>query len=66
MTEKTRIEWIDILKLLGMIAIFCGHLGEGSGRLRTFVFYYHVPLFFFASGRFLMVLSVYILYGSAV
>ena len=52
MTEKTRIEWLDILKLLGMIAIFCGHFGAESGRLHVFVFYYHVPLFFFASGIF--------------
>lgn len=50
--EKTRIECVDILKLLGIIAIFCGHLGEGTGRLHDFVFYYHVPLFFFASGIF--------------
>lgn len=52
MTEKTRIEWIDIFKLLGIIAIFCGHFGTKSGRLYNFVFCYHVPLFFFASGIF--------------
>lgn len=52
MMERTRVEWIDIFKLLGIIAIFCGHLGEGSGRIHDFVFYYHVPLFFFASGIF--------------
>lgn len=50
--EKTRVEWVDILKLLGIIAIFCGHLGEGTGKLHGFVFSYHVPLFFFASGIF--------------
>lgn len=52
MAEKTRVEWIDIFKLLGIIAIFCGHFGEAGGRLHVFVFYYHVPLFFFASGIF--------------
>lgn len=52
MVEKTRVEWIDIFKLLGIIAIFCGHFGVGSGRLYAFVFCYHVPLFFFASGIF--------------
>ncbi len=50
--EKARVEWVDILKLLGIIAIFCGHLGEGAKQLRDFVFCYHVPLFFFASGIF--------------
>ncbi|MBO6164909.1 MAG: acyltransferase family protein [Eubacterium sp.] len=46
---KNRVEWIDIAKLLGMIAIYFGHLCE-EGRARDFVFYFHVPLFFFLSG----------------
>ena len=50
--EKARVEWADILKILGIIAVFCGHLGEETGKLHDFVFYYHVPLFFFASGIF--------------
>lgn len=50
--EKTRVEWVDIFKLLGIFAIFCGHFGNGTGKLHDFVFYYHVPLFFFASGLF--------------
>lgn len=52
MTKKARVEWIDIVKLLGMIAVFCGHFGEAGGRLYGFVFCYHVPLFFFAAGIF--------------
>lgn len=52
MTKKARVEWIDIVRLLGMIAIFCGHFGTASGRLHYFVFCYHVPLFFFVSGIF--------------
>ena len=50
--EKQRVEWIDIFKLLGIVAIFCGHLGTETGGLHDFVFMYHVPLFFFASGIF--------------
>ena len=50
--ERTRVGWIDIFKLLGIIAIFCGHLGYDTGNLHDFVFCYHVPLFFFASGIF--------------
>lgn len=50
--EKQRVECIDIFKLLGIVAIFCGHLGFETGRLHDFVFIYHVPLFFFASGIF--------------
>ncbi len=51
MTEK-RVEWIDVFKLLGIIAIFCGHFGRNTGGLHEFVFYYHVPLFFFSAGIF--------------
>lgn len=50
--KKQRVEWIDIFKLLGIIAIFCGHLGNNTGGLHDFVFFYHVPLFFFAAGIF--------------
>lgn len=47
-----RVEWIDILKWLGIVAIFCGHLGRETGGLYGFVFSYHVPLFLFVSGIF--------------
>lgn len=47
-----RVEWIDVLKWLGIVAIFCGHLGRETGGLYEFVFSYHVPLFFFVSGIF--------------
>lgn len=50
--KKQRVEWIDILKLSGIAAVFCGHLGKETGGLYDFVFLYHVPLFFFASGIF--------------
>lgn len=52
MMKKERIIWLDIVKLLGITAIFCGHLGTGAGNLYDFVFLYHVPLFFFVSGIF--------------
>lgn len=50
--EKERIAWLDIAKLFGIIAIFCGHLGLETGNLHDFVFKYHVQLFFFVSGIF--------------
>lgn len=50
--KNQRVEWIDIFKLFGIVAIFCGHLGKETGGLHDFVFIYHVPLFFFASGIF--------------
>ena len=45
-----RIEWIDIAKLFGMIAIYLGHFAEQAGRAYGFVFAFHVPFFFLISG----------------
>lgn len=50
--SKGRVAWVDILKALGILSIFCGHMGKDTGHLYEFVFLYHVPLFFFASGLF--------------
>lgn len=45
-----RKDYIDVLKFLGIFAIYLGHCGESAGRFYPFVFSYHVPLFFFVSG----------------
>ncbi|WP_413604494.1 acyltransferase family protein [Escherichia fergusonii] len=50
--DKKRIEWVDGLKCLGMLAIYVGHFGNDAGHLYSFVFRYHVPLFFFMAGFF--------------
>jgi len=53
MEKQARYEWIDTLRFLGMLAIYVGHLGnQQSGRLYSFVWYYHVPMMFFVSGLF--------------
>lgn len=49
---KRRYVWIDVLKLLGMVAIYTGHFIPQAGFLNDFVFRYHVALFFFVSGFF--------------
>lgn len=43
---------MDALKALGIFAIYLGHFGKAGGKFYLFVFEYHVPLFFFASGLF--------------
>ena len=48
--KNNRIEWIDICKYLGILAIYIGHFGTDAGSAFKFVFTYHVPLFFFLSG----------------
>lgn len=45
-----RIEWVDVLKFLGIFIIYFWHLGEGMGRSYQFILLFHVPLFFFLSG----------------
>lgn len=45
-----RIAWLDVLKFLGIFAIYFWHLGEAAGRGYEFILLYHVPLFFFVSG----------------
>lgn len=47
-----RVAWVDVLRCLGIFAIYLGHFGEAAGKLYPFVFIYHVPLFFFVSGFF--------------
>lgn len=43
-----RINWIDISKAIGMICVVIGH--TITGVLKTSVYWFHMPLFFFISG----------------
>ena len=45
-----RIEWVDVLKFLGIFIIYFWHLGEDMGKSYQFILLFHVPLFFFLSG----------------
>lgn len=48
--KKIRYAYIDVLRFLGILAIYLGHISSPSGPVNKFVFLYHVPLFFFVSG----------------
>ena len=52
MENQQRYAWVDRLKFWGILAIYIGHFGVAGGKLYEFVFLYHVPLFYFASGFF--------------
>lgn len=46
--KKDRFDYIDIAKALGMLTIMWGHIAIGKSV--TFVYAFHIPLFFFLSG----------------
>ena len=48
---KQWVQWADILKWIGMLLIYMGHLPV-SDNTYLFIFAQHVPLFFFAAGFF--------------
>ena len=48
---KERIEWIDIAKGIGILAIIAGHFG--CPEINRVVFPWHVPMFYFIAGFFL-------------
>lgn len=52
-TEKKRIVWIDLAKAFGMIAVVIGHALETHGAMYHFFYWWHVPIFFVASGFFI-------------
>lgn len=46
-----RIDWIDALKGLGMFFVIWGHaFSTNKGIIRRYIYSFHMPLFFFASG----------------
>lgn len=47
---KDRIKYLDIAKFIGIFCIYLGHFGSQAGNAFSFVFCFHVPLFFFLSG----------------
>ncbi len=50
MNQKKRLEYMDIAKGIGMLAIIIGHAGV---LFEKYVFPFHVPLFFIISGYFI-------------
>jgi fucose 4-O-acetylase-like acetyltransferase len=45
---KNRIDWIDMAKGYGMLAVIIAHICVGP--LHTWIYTFHMPLFFFLSG----------------
>lgn len=47
---NNRRDYLDVFKFIGIFSIYLGHMADAAGDFYPFVFMYHVPLFFFASG----------------
>lgn len=45
--QSTRIEWVDISKGIGIILVVAGHVFQEQSR---YIYWFHIPLFFFLSG----------------
>ena len=51
LSNKQRLDYIDIFRSLGIIAMVMGHIGFG-GKFDHFIHAFHMPMFFFISGFF--------------
>ena len=58
MAEKKRIIWIDQLRGLAFYTVILGHMSIGKG-LKTWMYSFHMPLFFMISGLNLNVERIY-------
>lgn len=47
-----RYAWVDVMKFIGIFVIYIGHVAVPESNLFSFVFHFHVPLFFLLSGCF--------------
>ncbi len=47
-----RVEWADTLKAIGIFLVFLGHLQLSNKLVISYIYSFHMPLFFFVSGLF--------------
>ena len=48
--NKTRLEFIDVAKFIGMVLVILTHCQEGGGHIIPTVYSFHLPLFFILNG----------------
>lgn len=50
--DDSRIEWVDIAKVLGVILVICGHLlyATNFDVINKMIYSFHMPMFFTLSG----------------
>lgn len=47
---KERIHWIDIAKGIAILCVFIGHTVSTPSQISSFIYFFHMPAFFFLSG----------------
>lgn len=47
---RKRLDWLDVLRFLGIFGIFIVHFGSVTGRANPFLHLYVTPLFIVAAG----------------
>lgn len=50
--HQSRAAGIDLLRVLGLVAVVAGHVWTDHGVVRSALYSWHVPLFFFLAGYF--------------
>ena len=48
--NKTRIEWVDLVKGAAIVAVMLGHVDWGENPLCIWLYSFHMPVWFFLSG----------------
>ena len=51
--KQQRLEWVDVAKGMGMFFVIVGHC-NGENFLQILLYAFHMPLFFFLSGLFIL------------
>lgn len=49
MKQKSRITWVDIAKGIGILLVLMGHISHNQ-HISSFIYCFHMPLFFIISG----------------
>lgn len=57
-SQPSYMEWVDWTKIIGIFLVTLGHGNLVSVELNTFIYSFHMPLFFILSGI-LFIYSIY-------
>lgn len=50
MANTTRVEWIDLLRSMGLLLVILGHVKNVPVEVKLAIYSFHMPLFFVLSG----------------